>query len=260
MNYYWIGFRQYASPYTNVKFRQMVNSAIDMDGIIANVLLNGTGSRAYGVVPPGLWPRDLDFMKANAIQQDKELAKQLFAELIAEGVMTSETEVVFHVNQDAVRELIGEIIVSELQSIGVNAVLKISEWAAYLDAVIKTEEPCMYMLGTTPKIPDPDAVFSWLFSSGEDGSTHGSLILGLSEQPEINQLLLEARTTPDQSQREELYKEIQRWAITENAYHIPAFHLSVTMAHSTKVHGLVALPSQIWMLCTETANVWVDGN
>lgn len=255
MSYFWIGFRQTAAPYTDVRFRQMVYASTDVDQTIATVLENGTGTRSYTPVPAGLWPRDLDHMKSVAIKQDKERAKELFDELVADGVMTKDTPVVFHVNEDSIRTKIGEIFVTNLKGIGVNAQLKVSEWSAYLDAVIRTQEPCMYMLGTTAAILDPDAVFNWLFSSE---SNQGGNILALKKS-EIDDMLLEARTSTDRERREEIYREIQKWAIEDNVFHIPAYNKNAVMAVNKRVHEMQVAPNNDLWLMTSFANVWVEG-
>jgi len=254
MNYYWIGFRQYGDPYNNLKFRRMVYYAVNMDEIIEAALPNETGTRAYSIIQPGLWPRDLDYLTSHAIQQDKSLAKLLFDELIAEGVMTTDTEVLFWVNQDPVREKIAEIVVSELQSIGVNAKMRVSEWAAYLDALFDTKSPYLYMLGTTPKIPDPDATLYWLLGAG---GANADQFLGI-DVPWVNDLLMQARKTSNQDEREELYKTVQRWALLEEVYHIPAYHTIYIHPMSTRVHGLITTPIDEWWLCNKFTNVWVE--
>jgi len=259
MNYYWIGFRQFGDPYNDRTFRRMVYYALDMDEIIAAALPNDTGTRAYSIVQPGLWPRDLDYLTSHAIQQDKALAELLFEELMARGVMTTETEVLFWVNQDPVRERIAEIAVSELQSIGINAVMRVSEWAAYLDALFDTQDPYLYMLGTTPKISDPDAALYWLLATGPDGGANGNQFLGI-DTPWVQDLLVQARMTPDRETREELYTTVQRWALLEQVYHIPAYHTMYIHPISTRVHGLITTPIDEWWLCNAFTNVWVEAD
>jgi len=254
MTYYPVAFRMYGPPYDNVKFRKMVYYSTDMDSAIAVVLPNGTGYRAYTPVILGVWPRDVEHAKSVALKQDKAKAKALFEELIAEGVMTKATPVVFLSNEDSVRVKLFEIMVTNLKEIGVNAQLKVLEYSAWLDSVVKQKVPCICCLGCTAAILDPDAIFNWQFSCG---SNLGGNILGL-KRSEIDDMLAQARTTTDRGVRETLYKKIEKWVIEENVYHIPAYTLNTVIAVNKRVHGLEPSPDGYWRILIEDTNVWVD--
>lgn len=254
MSYYWIGFTQHAAPYNNRKFRQMVAHAIDLDKAIPAIFTNDTASRAYGPVMPGLWPRDLDHMRSNAYKQDQVKAKQLFEELVAEGVMTKDTPVIFHINNDPPRQKVAEYVVSSLKEIGVNAQVKVDEWSIYLNRLVQEKVGQMYILGTTPAIIDPDAVFHWLYSV--DGN-HGGVILG-RKRSDVDEMLLEARQLTDMTRREEMYKAIQRRMVLEEVYHIPAYHLNQVRAVRPRVQDLIISPMGDWPLVTVDNNVWLS--
>jgi len=257
-NYYYLSFRCHELPYSDVRFRKMVYYAIDMDKIISTVLPNEAGSRSYSPTPPGFWPEDYEYMKAHAIKQDKLMAKALFDELVRDGVMTRDTEVVFQQNNEPTRGKIGEIVVSELQSIGVNAKLKLLEWGAYVDTILTGDEPFITMLGMTIRVLDPDGIFFFLFSSEEpDGGHHGTVIFRFPSH-EMNELLREARTSLDRDAREALYTSIQRLVILEKVFHIPAYHLNEWHPVSKRVHGLGVPPFASWWIVTQSANVWVE--
>jgi len=254
MNYYWIGFRLYGPPYDDIRFRQMVYYSTNVDEMVESIFEYDTGTRAYGPVAPGLWPRDLDYMKSIAIEKDWDKAKELFNELIADGVMERDTPVYFRVNEDPIRMKIAEIVTTNLQKIGVNAKMEVIEWSAYLDWATKSTDPGIYMLGTTPTIVDPDAIFHWLFSPT---GTQGGAILGLGDHKAVP-WILEARESADPVLREELYKKTQRWAIEEELLHIPAYHQNVVIAVNNKVHGLKPAPNGMWFIATSFTNVWID--
>jgi peptide/nickel transport system substrate-binding protein len=259
VNYYWLGFRQYGPPYNNLKFRKMVYHSIDMDQAIKTVFSRGNGTRAYSAVPPQIWPDDRQYLKAHSIKQDKLKAKQLFKELIAEGVMQKDTKVLVAMLKDPERIKLAEILVTNLKEIGVNAVLQIKETGAYIRSLAKGKEPMIYALGTTPKYLDPDASFSWLFMTGPEGSTHGAKILGLADLvPRINESILKARTLEDNAQRSKLYLDLQRYVLLEQIYHIPAFHKNIVMGKRKNVHDLHPAPNSLLWIVTHFSNVWVD--
>jgi peptide/nickel transport system substrate-binding protein len=259
LNYYWLGIRQYGPPYNNLKFRQMVYSSIDMDGAIKTIFPNGNAVRAYGAVPPLIWPNDTPYLKENAIRQDKAKARKLFEELISEGVMKRDTQVLVSMPNDPERLKLGEILVTHLKEIGVNAELKVMETGAYIEACVKGTEPFIYSLFSVPRYLDPDAVFSWLFLSGPNGSTHGAKILGLQQvDPRINDPIEKARMISDQAERSNLYVALQRYLMLDRIYHIPAFYRTVIVGKGAAVQDLYPAPNDLFWLVTSFNNVWLD--
>lgn len=254
LNYYWIGFTQYDTPYDNATFRRMVAHAVDLDSAIPVIYPNGAATRALGPVAEGLWPRNVEALEAKTIPYDPDEAKRLFQELQADGVMTAETPVVFHINNDPPRQKVAEYVVNSLQAIGVNAVLKVDEWSVYLGNLIDDEDGQLYILGTVPAIIDPDAVFNWLFSCE---SNQGGVILGLTCS-ELDDWLFEARNITDQERRAELYEAVLDVVLFDEVYHIPAYHLTQNIAVNRRVHDLQVSPLGVWNLVTPDANVWVE--
>lgn len=259
LNYYWLGFRQYGPPYNNLKFRQMVYHAIDMDGAIKTIFPHGNAVRAYGAVPPLVWPTDEAFLKGHALRQDKAQAKQLFESLIAEGVMKRDTRVVVSMPNDPERLKLGEILVTNLKEIGINAELKVSETGSYIETAVKGTEPYIYSLFSVARYLDPDAVFSWLFLSGPNGSTHGAKILGLAGlDAKINEPIEKARVISDPAERGKLYVALQRQLLIDRIYHIPAYHRMIVLGKRSAVQDLYPAPNDLFWLVTPFSNVWLD--
>lgn len=254
MNYFFIAFKQYGDPYNDVRFRKLVYYSTDMDQLIATIFENNTGVRAYTPAAPGIWPRDLEYMKSIAIKKDHEKAKELFEELIADGKMGRGTPIYMRVNEDPMRMKIGEVIITNLQELGVNAKLEVTEWSAYVEWLLKSGDPGIYIIGTTPAIVDPDAVFHWLFST-EAHQT--GIIMGLKKH-KADEWLDQARHSTNRQEREELYIKAARWAIEEEVLHIPAYHSNTVIAVRDRVHDLNPSPNNLWWLTTHFANVWVD--
>ncbi len=259
LNYYWLGFRQYGAPYNNLKFRKMVNYAIDMDGAIKTIFPHGNAVRAYGAVPPLIWPNDGEYLKKHCIRQDKAKARKLFEELIAEGVMKRDTKILVSMLKDPERIKLAEILVTNLKEIGLNTELKVNETGAYIQSLVKGKEPFIYSLYTVPKYLDPDAVFSWLFLTGPNGSTHGAKILGLREtESRINDAIAKARVISDQAERSKVYVTLQRYILPDRFYHIPAYHRNIVVGKRSTVHDLYPAPNDLFWLVTHFSNVWVE--
>ena len=251
VNYFFVGFKMFGPPFDQKAFREAVYSAVDMDGAIKAIFKEGTGIRAYSAIPPGLWPDDREYLTKHAVRKDPTKARKLFDQLIAEGKMVRDFPVIIRVNQDPIRVKLGEIMVTELKSIGVNASLEVMEWGAYINA-LKGQSQFMYMLGTTPAILDPDAVLNWLFSSD---SNHGKF-LNLTNK-RIDELLLTGRKSATRAERDKVYLEAQRIALGE-IYHIPAYHSNFVQGYRKRVHDFHASPFWRWDIVTPFANVWVD--
>src|SRR5262249_1968520 len=155
---------------TDLRFRQAVYMATDFDAAIKAIFPPEIGTRIYGPNPPGLWPEDQEFLRSIALKRDPEKAKDLFAQLVAEGVMPKAYKVQVAPPPDDARGRIVEVMVTNLKELGVNAEVMQVDWATYLKLLEQSDQSSIYMLGTTPAIADPDAVNRWLFS--QDGA-HG---------------------------------------------------------------------------------------
>lgn len=254
LSYTYLASRLYEPPYNNVKFRMMVQHAVDVDRLVATVYGQGA-TRAYGPVEPGLWPRDENAWKTETLKYDPTKAKVLLAELVKEGVMTAETSVTVHVSQGQ-PEKIGEIVVTSLKQIGVNAKLKVSEWTAFLNNVINTKEGEIYTLGTSPAQPDPDAVFAWLFATA---SNNGGNILGLKavDNKQVDDLIAKGAATTDRRAREEIYSRVNRTVIFDQHYHIPLAYPNQVLAKSRKVQDPIAMPICGSWIVTKQHNTWI---
>ena len=255
-SYYFLGFRMMKPPFTDLRFRQAVYMSTDWDGAIETILPPELGRRAYGTVPPGLWPRDEEYLKSIALKQDKEKAKALIQELMDEGVMDEETKVTIIPPQDDTRIRLGEILATNLQELGVNAELLIIEWATFPE-YRSGPENIIYMLGTVPAIPDPDANVRWLFSKD---SVHGTSlnIVHFAEYPEWDALIKKAQMSQDRGEREQIYRDLVR-TMMELRVHIPLYHRNAIMAMRDYVKDFRPSPLYRWDIVRPWAHVHIEG-
>jgi peptide/nickel transport system substrate-binding protein len=254
-NYQWIGFAQmgHQAPFNDKRFRQAVYNALDVDGL-AKALFpqQELGIRAYATLTPEWWPGgDYEAMRALALKKDPARAKQLFEELVRDGVMPADYTVRMIVNQGD-RQRSGEVVVTSLKAIGRPAEVQVMEFGAYLERLRKKEEALLYMLSTIPQAPDPDASLHWLFFSK---GTHGGF-LGLPSDTELDQQILKARASSNKGEREKIYDDVMRHVIGD-VYHIPISFQNIVVAHSGRVQGLKPSPLWDWNLTTAFTNVQV---
>jgi ABC-type transport system substrate-binding protein len=232
--------------------------ATDFDAAVKAIFPPEIGVRAYGTIPPGLWPRDDAYLKANALKQDQTKARQLFDTLIKEGVMAKDFKVVVAPPPDDARIRIGEIMVTDLKQLGMNTELWRGDWAAHSDLTLQNNFSVIYMLGTIAAIPDPDANIRWLF--GGEGQHAGYLNLKIEPayKPWDDRIHVALRSK-NRQEREQIYRDVQRYMLKQ-AYHIPLYHKNAIMAARNYVTGFdVSQNFASWDLVKPWANVSLQG-
>ena len=193
----YIGFNSAKGPFADVRVRQAVNYALDMDSIVEAVYL-GTGSPAKGPLGPNIFgsnqslkPYGYDVAKA------KELMKEAGLE---NGFKTS-----IWTNENQLRMDIAEIAQNQLKEIGIEAEVKVMEFAAYLTATEKGEHD-MFILGWGTVTGDPDYGLYPLFHSSQHGAAGNRTFY---TNAEVDSLLEKGRTATDAKEREDAYKKAQ---------------------------------------------------
>src|SRR5262249_54280905 len=185
-------------------------------------------TRIDGPNPPGLWPEDQEFLRSIALKRDPDKAKELFAQLVAEGVMPKEYRVQVTPPPDDARGRIAEVMVTNLKELGVDAEVLQVDWATYLKLLEQSDQSSIYMLGTTPAIPDPDAVMRWLFS--KDGAHGRYLNIGqFSDYPAWDAELKTAQASQNREERARIYRELAR-TMMQLVMHVPLYTKDAIMA------------------------------
>ncbi len=181
---------------------------------------------------------------------------ELFKQLIDEGVMPKDYVIPVAPPNDDARIKIAEIMITNLKECGVNAEIPRFDWAAYSKYVME-EQNKIYMLGTIPAIPDPDANLRWLFSKD---NTHGRYlnIVKHKDYPEWEAQMKKAQASSDQKEREQIYRDLQR-AMMQNVFHIPLFFKNAVMAKRDYVKDFDVSVLFKWDIVKPWANVYIEG-
>jgi peptide/nickel transport system substrate-binding protein len=129
------------------------------------------------------------------------------------------------------------VIQANLAAVGVKAQLKTFEWGSYLGKV-RSDAPAMFALSWFLKSEDPDLSMYPLFFSRNQPLPNRSNY----NNPEVDQLLVQARQLTDRSRRAELYKKAQR-LIVEDAPWIFVDHEVQVVATRANVKGFSLHPS-----------------
>lgn len=235
-------------PMVNPLIRRAVSAAIDRDGIVQAALSGVGGVPAGTVYPAGMgWAADISPVYNPA------LAKELLAKAGAvkedgtwmlDGV-PMEIDIVTYSSRAALPPT-AELTQAFLQAIGVKANVHVGEYGASNDAIADgTADMFLQAWVTTPQ-GDPGAVLEALLKS-----TGGSNA-GCYNNPELDQLLADGRTTFDQEGREAIYDRVQEIIASEAAM-IPVFHVSQTNVARAGLTGYSVHPTETYWITHETA-------
>ena len=216
--YIFLGFNLEHPFFKDVRVRRAISMAIDREGIIKGVLL-GQGVPAFGPFKPGSWPYHpgLKPMPRNIAAARALLAEAGFADHNGDGLLDRDGQpLAFTIltNQgNEQRILAATVMQSQLREVGIDVRIRTVEWAAFIREFVNKGRFDAVLLGWT--IPqDPDLFSVWHSSQ----TFEGGLNFTHYRNPEVDKLLEEAQSTPDQKKRAELYYRIQEIFDAEQPY------------------------------------------
>jgi peptide/nickel transport system substrate-binding protein len=179
-----------SEPFNNKALRQALDLVIDREAII-KVALRDTGVQAAGAIPPGTWAFDENIKPT---KKNVEKAKKI----MAEAGYPDGFEFTLQLSPKPVEEQISQMIQSMAAEAGIKVKLEIVEFGTMLDNMdnFKFDAVRLGWSGRT----DPDGNIYALFH------TDGSINYGYSN-PEMDELLEQARVETDQKERKEIYSK-----------------------------------------------------
>ena len=129
---------------------------------------------------------------------------------------------------------VGEVIQSMVREAGFEVRLRAMEFASALQAAARGEFET-FLLGWSGRT-DPDGNLTAFIRTGA-GQNDGNY-----SNPEVDRLLDAARTELDVERRVQLYAEIMRIAVAEDASRVYLWHRKNIMIHSARLTGYVPVP------------------
>lgn len=223
---YW-GFKMTQPPFgDNKALRQAFNHAVDRE-LIWNVLMEGERRPGTaGVLPPEMPAGDIE-----GYEYDPERAKELLAEAgypNGEGLEPI-TLYYFGSASDAPQLAFQDM----LSQIGVEIRLQKEDNSTYWSH-IGEDEVKLFLSGWSADFLDPSEVFDFLFMNGRDDTKY--------DNPQVNELLRRATATPDDEERNEIYREVHD-IIMEDAPWIVSAYTKVQYLQKPYVDGFVVSPA-----------------
>lgn len=194
---FYMGFNCSKKPFDNIKVREAISLALDLNGIVKSVF-RGEGQTCFGALPPNAKYYDKTF---NKHEFNVEKAKKLLAEAGFPNGFKCE----IWTNDRKARVDTATIMQSQLKAIGIDIQLKVMESGAYWTELEKGTHD-MYLVGYYSATADfAPAMYSTFHSSQNGINTYTNF-----KNPKLDKLLEDANKTPDGKQREAIFKDIQK--------------------------------------------------
>lgn len=215
--YTYFGFNLENKLFADKKVRQALSYAIDRDTIIKNVLL-GLGEPTVGPYKPETWAYN---EKLTPYAYDKEKAKTMLQEagwtankngiLEKDGITFSFTVLTNQGND--VRIKTATLMQAYYKEIGIEMKIRTVEWSAFIKEFVDTGNFDALILSWNI-LQDPDIYDVWHSSKAGNGGLNFVKYLN----PEVDSLLVDARSTLDQEERAKLYHRFQEILHDEQPY------------------------------------------
>lgn len=191
-------------PFQDVAVRQAANLAVNKEALV-NDVLQGAAEVSAGPVPPAFaWAYNEEVAP---YPYDPDRARALLEEAGYDG-----EEVVFYVTEGGSGMLdpvaMGTAIQADLAAVGMNVRIETYEWNTYLGQVNPGLEGKAHMAEMAWMTNDPDTLpFLTLRSAAfpEEGGFNS----GYYSNPDVDEMLDQARMVTDQQERAALYQDVQ---------------------------------------------------
>lgn len=232
---YTLFFNLRKAPWDDVKVRQAVQSAVDVESIVKTLYL-GNYERAWSALSPGILGYDASL--EGSINPDINKANQLLDEQGwvkgADGIREKDGKklALHYVDGSPNREKrndIAAIIQQQLKQVGIAVEVEITKDIATV--IYQNWDYDLY--GNSQVNSDPNALYAFYHTSAEG---ERPTLSGLSD-PKIDKLLEQGAVETDPDKRVDIYNQIQQYLI-EQAVILPIYVFPYTVAASKSVQGI----------------------
>ncbi|MEO2206265.1 ABC transporter substrate-binding protein [Paenibacillus pabuli] len=232
---YTLFFNLRKAPWDDVKVRQAVQSAVDVESIVKTLYL-GNYERAWSALSPGILGYDAslegsinpDINKANQLLDEQGWVKGADGLREKDGQKLTLRYVDGSPNREK-RNDIAAIIQQQLKQVGIAVEVEITKDIATV--IYQNWDYDLY--GNSQVNSDPNALYAFYHTSAEG---ERPTLSGLSD-PKIDELLEQGAVETDPEKRVKIYNEIQQFLI-DQAVILPIYVFPYTVAASKSVQGV----------------------
>lgn len=218
----YIGFNTKKAPLDNVNVRKAISHAIEREAII-NGVYNNVGTLANAAMSPMVFGHSSNVQPYEYdLNEAKKLLKEAgFEEGLTLNLLTSDR-----------RERINmaEVIQSQLKGIGVDVNIQVMEYGAYIDTIAQSGHD-LFIGGWGNATGDGDYNQYNLFHTASQGTPGNHFYYS---NPEVDEIIEEARRVTDEPKRKELYEQAMQIQLEEAVY-IPIRNYEHMAVHSHNV-------------------------
>lgn len=242
------GFNTLLPPTDDVRVRQALNMAVDVKGIVDNIL-EGAAAMPKSYLGPTIFGFS-DMKLQERYPYNPEKAKALLAEAgwkdtNGDGILDKDGKKLSirflgAKNRYLMDAESCEAVQAMFQKIGVETKLDFFEWSATF-SLIRGEKLDYNILTAGWVLPNPDADVSLYALFHTKSFLPNGWNFCRFKNDKVDQLLDEARASGDQPKRKEMYKEIQD-ILADQAVWIPIYNTKETYVLSSKVKGFKSHP------------------
>ena len=229
-------------PFAEKAVRQAANYAINKESLVTDVL-QGTAEVAAGPIPPAFaWAYNEE---VQPYPYDPDKAR----ELLEEGGYDGE-EITFYVTEGGSGMLdpvaMGTAIQADLAAVGMNVKIETYEWNTFLGQVNPGLEGKAHMAEMAWMTNDPDTL-PFLTLRTEAFPSEGGFNSGYYSNPEVDELLNQARVSVESEERATLYQQLQE-IVHEDAPWVFVANWVQGAVTTANVEGFSLQPSFFLML------------
>ena len=251
--YRYMGFNFQLPLFQDLAVRDAISKAIDMDTIVSLIYtVPGLAQVAYGPVPPGIagytegWDQYWTYDPAAAVDQLKEAG---WVDTDGDGILDKDGEKFSFILQppshDKDRVKLAVLISTQLRAVGIEAKVQEKDWATHLEDIRSGNVEAFIMGGGST----PTGLLYMFHTVDASGGAHNTWY----NNPELDALLDEARTTVDLEERLVLWRQAAQIVIDDRVQ-IPAY--SIFQQSATAKNVVDFFPPNPWVsLCNVYRNV-----
>ena len=235
LNVAYVDFNEFQKPFDDLRVRQALAEGINRQRIVDG-LYGGLGIVAKEMLSPGMLGYNED---VQAIPYDPNHAKQLLADAgMANGFSTDFWYMPVARPYYPTPQAIAEAICNDWKAIGVTCSLKTKDWTAYLDDAKNHRFPT-WMLGWTGDNGDPDNFLFFFFGiqPAKDKANYNTW-----DNAPARNLLLQAQRSVDDTQRDQLYKQVAT-LVRQEIPKLPFAHTTPPLIAQSYVQGFITNPT-----------------